>query len=97
MKHLLLIPHWILPFLPEKWQSKQIHLRWDLKTDEEILSAQESALEWIKLYQGVFKDINSLEKIAEDCTIKYNLYILPQVIKRRLSHKPLKRLKCLIE
>ena len=56
---------------------------WDKKPDADILTAYDDATGWIDLSLGIFESETTIE-IAEDCFKRLDLYILPQMRKRRL-------------
>jgi len=59
---------------------------WDKKSDESILYSYEDATDWLDLSMGIMES-KTIIRIAEDCIERLEIYILPQMKKRKLSYK----------
>lgn len=77
------LPLLLVTYLPAKLQHKYIKHRWSLKSNAIILSAFEDATGWIDISLGRFCDDTTI-KIANDCIMRLELYILPEMRKRGL-------------
>lgn len=77
------IPLLLVTYLPKSLQHKYIKYRWSLKSDTRILLAFEDATGWVDLSLGKFTDYTII-KIANDCIMRLELYILPEMRKRGL-------------
>ena len=80
------IPLWLLMYLPEKVQEKQIRKRWSKKTDNEILGAFEDSTEWIDISLGIMES-KTTKGIAQTCFKRLDKYILPEIRDRGLFSK----------
>jgi len=77
------LPIWLIALLPKSMGDKQIQNIWDHKTDDQILHSFDDATGWIDSSLGIMA-CSTIDKIAQDCYYRLDVYILPQMRIRNL-------------
>ena len=81
----MMLPVWVIAMLPRDMQRKKICKRWDSRTDEEIIDALDDAQNWISIISKDDDTNDHLIKLSDDCQMRIDEYIMPQIIKRNID------------
>ena len=81
------VPKWMLPLIPVgiriNYVRDNIGKVWEEKSNRSILDAFEDATDWVDISMGMFESPTT-DKIAQDCYMRLEKYILPQMVRRGL-------------
>ena len=83
----MLLPLWVLTFMPESVKESQIQKRWDRKSDESVLIAYNDCIGWVRLMEQTSSNVPTpvLDELYVECKSKLDRYILPQIKRRGLD------------